>query len=97
MIYVTLRSNDTGQLMVGCPHIPKDRLEIQMVMFPDGSAHYQVSCLGHFWFAPSKQTIVVWCNDCYLNLGVQQRMLGHAEEMERRGGGGPLSDPGRIH
>jgi len=67
MIYKTLGKNTTGQTLVGCPHV-SELGSIEMHLYPDGSAVYRIQ--GHSWtyFKPSKQTIVLWCYQCYQGL-----------------------------
>lgn len=67
MVYVTLGKNRTGQLIVACPHIQAYQ-GVDMYLFPDGSAIYEVRGMGHLLFKPSKMTIVMWCEMCFEDL-----------------------------
>jgi len=70
MIYRSLGRNTKGQMLVGCDHISRF-LQIEMSVLPSAAALYEVwGCqAGSFVFLPSKETIVVWCVECYTDLG----------------------------
>lgn len=67
MVYVTMGKNQTGQVMVGCRDIPWN-MEVNYLEVA-GRPQFQLSGLvGHVWMLPSKKTILVVCNACYMRL-----------------------------
>lgn len=84
MLYVTRGTNDTGQRVVSCPHGRTGN--VNQWLYPDGSAVYEVTGVAFgLFFRPSKQTIVIWCQDCFETFGKRD-----AKKIERKEGS---SDP----